>query len=62
MATVIGILKNHYLKINLYQLLNLELKLEDLLILMILLKFVIKLGKIINVDFIVFQIKKVIQY
>ena len=40
MATVIGIFEDHYLKKILYQLLNLEHKLEDLLISMILLKFV----------------------
>ena len=33
---------------------------EDLLILLILLKYVIMLGKMINLDFIVFQIKIVI--
>ena len=45
MATVIGIFENHYKKKIHYQLLNLALNQEDLLIFLIQLKFVLQHGK-----------------
>ena len=62
MATVIGIFENCYQKKNRYQLLNLALNQEDLHILMILSRYVIRHGKKINVNIMQFQIKKVIQF
>ena len=54
MSTVIGIFENQYLKKIFNNLLDLEHKQEGLLMLMIQLKFALKLGKKIKTGIIVF--------
>ena len=62
MATVIGIFENQYLNKKPLTVVKPGTKQEDLLILMILYKFVMRLLKLINVNIIVLVIKTLIQF